>query len=228
MAGSFLYKTTEEKYDYISDVFSTLIVRDIQKKYKIRNMPLMDRLCDFLIDNISNLTSTRSVAAAFTKEQFKTNDRTISAYIKYLCNAFAFYKVRRYDIQGKRYLASNDKYYLCDHSFKYARLGTKSADYGRILENIVAIELLRRGYEVYAGVLYKKEIDFVAIKRSEKLYIQVANSIESEETLQRELAPLQAIQDAYPKMLLARTRDLAYDIEGIQIIDVADWLLGNP
>ena len=115
MAGSFLYKTPEAKYDYISDVFSTLIVRDIQKKYKIRNMPLMDRLCDFLIDNVSNLTSTRSVAAAFTKEQFTTNDRTISAYIKYLCNAFAFYKVRRYDIQGKRYLASNDKYYLSDH-----------------------------------------------------------------------------------------------------------------
>ena len=156
MAGSFLYKTPEAKYDYISDVFSTLIVRDIQKKYKIRNMPLMDRLCDFMIDNISNLTSARSVAASFTKEQFKTNDRTISAYIKYLCNAFAFYKVKRYDIQGKRYLASNDKYYLSDHSFKYARLGTKNADYGRLMENIVAIELLRRGYELYAGVLYKK------------------------------------------------------------------------
>lgn len=156
MAGSFLYKTPEARYDYISDVFSTLIVRDIQKKYKIRNMPLMDRLCDFLIDNISNLTSTRSVAAVFTKEQFKTNDRTISAYIKYLCNAFAFYKVRRYNIRGKRYLASNDKYYLSDHSFKYARLGTKNADYGRLMENIVAIELLRRGYELYAGVLYKK------------------------------------------------------------------------
>ena len=104
MAGSFLYKTPEAKYDYISDVFSTLIVRDIQKKYKIRNMPLMDRLCDFLIDNISNLTSTRSVAAVFTKEQFKTNDRTISAYIKYLCNAFAFYKVRRYNIRGNAIL----------------------------------------------------------------------------------------------------------------------------
>ena len=122
MSGSYLYKTPEAKYDYISDVFNTLIVRDIQKKYKIRNMPLMERLCDFLIDNISNLTSTRSVAAAFTSEQVKTNDRTISAYIKYLCNAFAFYKVRRYDIQGKRYLASNDKYYLSDHSFKYANM----------------------------------------------------------------------------------------------------------
>ncbi len=225
MSGSYLYKTPEAKYDYISDVFNTLIVRDIQKKYKIRNMPLMERLCDFLIDNISNLTSTRSVAAAFTSEQVKTNDRTISAYIKYLCNAFAFYKVRRYDIQGKRYLASNDKYYLSDHSFKYAKLGTKNADYGRMIENIVAIELLRRGYELYAGVLYKKEIDFVAIKRNEKLYIQVASSIDDPDTFQREVDPLLKIKDAYPKMILTRTRQEAYQHEGVQIVDVADWLL---
>ena len=225
MAGSFLYKTPEAKYDYISDVFSTLIVRDIQKKYKIRNMPLMDRLCDFLIDNISNLTSTRSVAAVFTKEQFKTNDRTISAYIKYLCNAFAFYKVRRYNIRGKRYLASNDKYYLSDHSFKYARLGTKNADYGRLMENIVAIELLRRGYELYAGVLYKKEIDFVAIRRSEKLYIQVANTIDEPATFEREVSPLLKIADAYPKIIITRTRQEMYQYEGVKIVDVADWLL---
>ena len=225
MSGSYLYKTPEAKYDYISDVFDTLIVRDIQRKNKIRNMPLMERLCDFLIDNISNLTSTRSVAAVFTSEQVKTNDRTISAYIKYLCNAFAFYKVRRYDIQGKRYLASNDKYYLSDHSFKYAKLGTKNADYGRMIENIVAIELLRRGYELYAGVLYKKEIDFVAIKRNEKLYIQVASSIDDPDTFQREVDPLLKIKDAYPKMILTRTRQEAYQYEGVQIVDVADWLL---
>ena len=225
MSGSYLYKTPETKYDYISDVFNTLIVRDIQRKYKIRNMPLMERLCDFLIDNISNLTSTRSVAAVFTSEQVKTNDRTISAYIKYLCNAFAFYKVRRYDIQGKRYLASNDKFYLSDHSFKYAKLGTKNADYGRMIENIVAIELLRRGYELYAGVLYKKEIDFVAIKRNEKLYIQVASSIDDPDTFQREVDPLLKIKDAYPKMILTRTRQEAYQYEGVQVVDVADWLL---
>ena len=168
-------------------------------------MPLMERLCDFLIDNISNLTSTRSVAAVFSGEQLKTNDRTVSAYIKYLCNAFAFYKVRRYDVQGKRYLASNDKYYLSDHSFKYAKLGTKSADYGRMIENIVAIELLRRNYELYAGVLYKKEIDFVAVKHSEKLYIQVAGNIDEPDTFRREADPLLRIKDAYPKVILART-----------------------
>ena len=225
MSGSYLYKTPETKYSYIADVFNTLIVRAIQRKYKIRNMPLMERLCDFLIDNISNLTSTRSVAVNFNKEQVTTNDRTISAYIKYLCNAFAFYKVRRYDIQGKRYLASNDKYYLSDHSFKYAKLGTKNADYGRMIENIVAIELLRRGYELYAGVLYKKEIDFVALKRNEKIYIQVANSVDDPDTFQREIDPLMKIKDNYPKMILARTYQEPYQHEGIQIVDVADWLL---
>ena len=225
MSGSYLYKTPESKYDYISDVFDTLIVRDIQRKYRVRNMPLMERLCDFLMDNISNQTSTRSVAAAFTGEQAKTNDRTISAYIKYLCNAFAFYKVRRYDIQGKRYLSSNDKYYLSDHSFKYAKLGTKNADYGRMIENIVAVELLRRGYELYAGVLYKKEIDFVAIKRSEKLYIQVSGSIDDPDTFRREVDPLLKIKDAYPKLILTRTRQEAYQYEGVQIVDVADWLV---
>ncbi len=227
MSGSYLYKTPESRYDYISDVFNTLIVRDIQRKYRVRNMPLMERLCDFLIDNISIQTSTRSVAATFTREQVKTNDRTISAYIKYLCNAFAFYKIRRYDIQGKRYLSSNDKYYLSDHSFKYAKLGTKNADYDRMIENIVAIELLRRGYELYAGVLYKKGIDFVAIKRSEKLYIQVASSIDAPDTFRREVDPLLKIKDAYPKMILTRTRQEAYQYEGVQIVDVADWLVLN-
>lgn len=226
MSGSYLYKTPESKYDYISDVFDTLVVRDIQKKYSIRNMPLMEQLCDFLIDNISNLASARSIAKAFISAQVKTNDRTISAYLKYLCNAFAFYRVRRYDIQGKRYLASNDKYYLCDHSFKYAKLGTKNADYGRSIENIVAIELLRRGYELYAGILYKKEIDFVAIKRNEKIYIQVANSIDDPDTFQREVDPLLRIKDAYPKMILTRTRQEPYQYEGVKIVDVADWLMG--
>lgn len=227
MSGSYLYKTPESKYDYISDVFDTLVVRDIQKKYSIRNMPLMEQLCDFLIDNISNLASARSIAKAFISAQVKTNDRTISAYLKYLCTAFAFYRVRRYDIQGKRYLASNDKYYLCDHSFKYAKLGTKNADYGRSVENIVAIELLRRGYELYAGILYKKEIDFVAIKRNEKIYIQVANSIDDPDTFQREVDPLLRIKDAYPKMILTRTRQELYQYEGVKIVDVANWLIEN-
>ncbi len=109
-----------------------------------------------ITDNISNLTSPRKLTKAINGRGDSADHKTVNKYINYLCRAFAFYKVRRYDIQGKKYLASTEKYYLSDHSFKYARLGTKNPDYGRALENIVALELLRRGYEIYVGVLYKK------------------------------------------------------------------------
>ncbi len=225
MAGSYLYKDQEAKYDYIADVFDTLIVRDIRKKYKIRNMQLMDRIVDFLMDNISNLSSARSITNTLSGIKEKVNHVTVSSYMQYLCNAFAFYKIRRYDIKGKKYLSSNDKYYLSDHTFRYAKLGTKNMDYGRVIENIVAIELLRRGYEVYVGVLYKKEIDFVAIKRNEKIYIQVSDNISDEKTFEREVSPLLQIKDAYPKMVIARTHHDEYQYEGIKVVDIADWLL---
>lgn len=225
MAGSYLYKEQEAKYDYVADVFQTLIVRDIRKKYKIRNTQLMDRIVDFLMDNISNLSSARNITNTLGSMSEKTHHTTVGSYMQYLCNAFAFYKVRRYDIRGKRYLSSNDKYYLSDHTFRYAKLGTKNMDYGRVLENMVAIELLRRGYEVYVGILYKKEIDFVAIKRNEKIYIQVSDNISDEKTFEREVSPLLQIKDAYPKVLIARTRHDEYQYEGIKIIDLSDWLL---
>lgn len=227
MAGSYPYKNIEDKYKYIKDVYDTLIIRDISNKYNIRNKILLDNLSDFLIDNISNITSIRNIADTLTSQKFKTNDKTVGAYLKYLCHAFAFYKVRRYDIRGKKYLASQDKYYLADHSFKYAKLGTKNLDYGRLYENIVAIELLRRGYEVYAGCLYKKEIDFVAIRQDEKMYIQVADNISDAKTFEREISTLLQIHDAYPKYIIARTRHEAYMHEGIHIIDIADWLLAT-
>ncbi len=227
MSGSFVYKSTEEKYAYIKDVFDTLITRDIVQKYKIKNELLLNKLNDFMLDNISSEVSVRKIADTLTSNQEKTNDKTIGSYLNYLCNAFAFYKVRRYDIRGKKYLASQDKYYLADHSFRYAILGTKNMDYGRVYENMVCIELLRRGYEVYTGVLYKKEIDFVAIKQSEKIYIQVSDDISFPETLEREVTPLLSIKDAYPKVLIARTRHEKYLYEGISIINLADFLLGK-
>lgn len=224
MSGSYVYNDEDLRYDYIKNVFDTLIVRDIRQKYKIRNPVLMDRIVDYLMDNISNLTSLRNIAYALNVSGDKINHKTVGNYLNYLCNAFAFYKFRRYDIKGKKYLSSNDKFYLSDHTFRYSKLGTKNLNYGRVLENIVAIELLRRGYEVYVGVLHKKEIDFVAIKRNEKIYIQVSDDISRDEAFKREVSPLLGIKDAYPKMVIARTRHEDYQYEGIRIADIANWL----
>ena len=224
MSGSYVYNKNNQKYNYINDVYNALIIRDIQQKYNIQNTDLMNSLSDFMMDNISNLTSFRNIAKKLNENNINTNDKTIANYIKYLCNAFAFYKIRRYDIQGKKYLSTIDKYYLVDHTFKYAKLGTKNINYGRVYENIVAIELLRRGYEVYVGTLYNKEIDFVAMRRNEKIYIQVADNIDNEKTLKREVEPLLQIRDAYPKIIIARTKHDVYQYEGIQIYDIASWL----
>lgn len=228
MAGSYLYKTEDQKRRYInSEVLNALVVRDIVSKYKLRNEQLLHALIDYLTDNVGNLTSIRSIADTLESSRMKADHKTIGKYVDALCKAFAFYRFRRYDVRGKRYLRSEDKYYLVDQSFRFARLGTKNMDYGRVLENIVAMELLRRGYEVYVGVLYKKEIDFVAIKQGEKLYIQVANNISEEKTFEREVSPLLAIKDAFPKMLIARTYQPEYQHEGIRIVDAAEWL-SNP
>lgn len=225
MSGSYLYRTEEDKYKYILDVYKTLIVRDISGKYKIRNEELLDSLTNFMMDNISNITSIRNITNSLKRVDDTLNHKTIGSYIQYLCNAFLFYKIKRYDIQGKRYLESQDKYYLVDPTFKYAKLGTKNINYGRTYENIVAIELLRRGYEVYVGELYNCEVDFVAMKRNEKLYIQVSDNISDDKTLEREVRPLLKIKDAYPKILIARTRHDDYQYEGVQIYDIANWLM---
>ena len=226
-SGSYLYKELDKKYNYIGDVYKTLIVRDIITRNKIQNIPLLDSISDFLIDNISRLTSYRSLTDTLNNDKNNINDKTVGTYIKYLCEVFAFYRVRRYDIQGKKYLATQDKYYLSDHAVKYAIQGTKNMNYGSVYENIVAMELLRRGYEVYVGVLYNKEIDFVAMKRSEKMYIQVSDNIGNDfdnETFKREVTPLLQIKDAYPKILIARTHHDSYTYEGVLIIDIKNWL----
>lgn len=225
MSGSYLYDNHRDKYDYVSEVFDTLIIRDIRQKYKIRNTVLLNKIADYLMDNVSNLSSARNIADTLTGKKENINHKTVASYLQYLCNAFAFYKVRRYDIRGKKYLASNEKYYLSDHTFRYAKLGIKNMDYGRVIENIVAVELMRRGYEVYAGVLYEKEIDFVALKRNEKIYIQVSDNITEESTFKREIDPLLKIKDSYPKLLLARTGHDMTDYEGIKIVDIAQWLI---
>ena len=225
MAGSYLYKNAEQKFRYINnEVLNALIVRDIINKYNLKNEALLHALIDYLMDNIGNVTSVRNITDMLSSNQTKADHKTVSKYINLLCKAFAFYRIRRYGIKGKKYLKSEDKYYLSDTSFKFARLGTKNMDYGRALENIVAIELLRRGYEVYVGVLYNKEIDFVAMKQGEKIYIQVAYDISDESVFNREITPLLQIRDAYPKLLIARTYQPQYQHEGVEIIDAAEWL----
>ena len=225
MAGSYLYEDEEKRYNYVLDVYKTLIVRDINEKYNIKNNELLDNLTSFMMDNISNITSIRNITNSLNKFDNTLNHKTIGSYIRYLCNAFLFYKIKRYDIQGKRYLESLDKYYLADQTFKYAKLGIKNMNYGRSYENIVAIELLRRGYDIYVGELYNTEIDFVAIKRDEKIYIQVSDNIEDEKTFNREVNSLLKIKDAYPKILIAKTKHDRYLYEGIQIYDIARWLI---
>ena len=225
MAGSYLYENEEKRYNYILDVYKTLIVRDINEKYNIKNNELLDNLTNFMMDNISNITSVRNITNSLNKFDSTLNHKTIGSYIQYLCNAFLFYKVKRYDIQGKLYLESLDKYYLVDQTFKYAKLGIKNMNYGRSYENIVAIELLRRGYDIYVGELYNTEIDFVAMKRNEKIYMQVSDNIEDEKTFNREVNSLLKIKDAYPKILIARTKHDNYLYEGIQIYDIARWLM---
>lgn len=224
MSGSYLYQNEELKLDYVKDIYTTIIERDLIKRKKIKNKVLLLKIASFLMDNIGNLASANSIANALTTSQKKVGDKTVGSYIKALCEAFLFYRINRYDIRGKKYLTSNEKYYLCDTSFKYAVLGKKDMNYGRVYENIVALELLRRGYEVYVGVLYEKEIDFVAIKRNEKIYIQVSDNISDESTFKREVDSLLKIKDAYPKLLIARTRHEEYTYEGIKVVDIANWL----
>ena len=224
IAGSYKYPSLEAKLGDIREVYDTLIVRDIKNKYNVQGGVILDAISDFLMDNISRTTSIRNIANVLNSEHLDTSDKTVGTYLKYLCEAYAFYKIQRYDIRGKRYLASQDKYYLSDHSFRLAKLGERWKDTGSIYENIVAIELKRRGYEVYVGEMRDSEIDFVAIKNGNKIYIQVSYLITEQSTMEREVKPLINIPGGYSKLLIAETHQPKQNYEGIQIIDIADWL----
>ena len=226
LAGSYLYPNDRDRVTYIKEVYETIVTRDLVQKYALPDTTVLQRLSEFLMDNISNLTSPNKVSQLLNANNVSTTHVTVRKYIKYLCNAFVFYDIKRYDIRGKRYLESSEKFYLCDTGIRYAILGSRNMDYGRVYENMVCIELLRRDYDVYVGKLYQKEIDFVAQRGSEKIYIQVSDNISAQETFEREYSPLLQIRDAYPKMIIARTRHPKYSYEGIMIYDIAEWLLG--
>lgn len=223
-AGSYIYSNAQDKETYIREVYNTIITRDLTEKYNIGAPLTLAHLSEYLMDNISNITSANNVANTLVANKISTSHVTSARYITYLCNAFVFYQAGRYDIKGKKYLESLNKYYLVDPGIRFAVLGRRNMDWGRIYENIIYIELLRRGYRVYIGKLYQKEVDFVAMKGDEKIYIQVCDDLSKDETFKREIDPLLKITDAYPKMILARTRHTTYDYQGIKIHDLSQWL----
>ena len=224
LAGSYIYSSTADRMTYLKHVFTTIVERDLAQKYKIADPEAITRVAEFLMDNISNTTSANNVANELVRQNLAINHVSARNYIRYLTNAFMFEKVNRYDMRGKKILLSLEKYYLTDLGLRYALLGMRNMDWGRAYENIVCIELMRRGYQVYVGKLYQKEVDFVAMRGSEKIYIQVSDNISSSSTLQRELEPLTKIPDAYPKCLIANTRHDTTDYQGIKIYDLAMWL----
>ena len=227
LAGSYEYSDLAESYGYIRDVYKTILTRDLVQKFSLADTHVLERLAEYMMDNSGNPNSANNIANTLDANDMPANHVTIGRYMSYLRNAFVFYEAKRYDIRGKKYLTTQAKHYVCDSGMRYAVLGTRNMDWGRVYEGMVFLELRRRGYEVYVGKLYQKEIDFVAKRGSELVYMQVSDDISAQATLERELSPLLAIRDAYPKVLIARTRHEAYANEGVKILDLPRWLLGE-
>lgn len=211
-------------YDYIDGIVNTVLVKDILSRKECGNATLVEELAKYLTDTTGNLITPRKIAGLMTSKGIKISPATVSSYLKNFTDAFLFYKCDRYDISGKRYLTINSKYYTVDPALRIDLLGTKRPNFGSRLENIVYLELLRRGYEVYVGSLGSRKIDFVAIKNGVKEYYQVSLSVKDEQTYQREVRGFQQIHDNFPKRLI--TEDSGYyNDNGIEQINVIDWLL---
>ena len=225
LSAIFRFKFKEDKTKYIKELYNKKIKKDLRKTYGIKDSALMDSLLAYLMLHLSTSTSASKISSLFKQNHLETNHITIGKYLQYLCAAFLFFKVKRYDIRKKVYLETADKYYMTDLSFRFALLEKEKPGMKEIYENLVAIEIRRRGYDIYVGKLYQKEINFVAMREKEKLYIQVTDEIEGEDTLTKALSPLRAIKDFYPKLLIANTGKDEFDVDGIRILDLTKWLM---
>lgn len=212
---------------YMQDIYNTVMMRDVVMHNKIDNIAVLMRLSRFLADNIGNLTSVKRIADTLTSAGVKTNPHTVDTFLQYLCNAFLFYPVRRFDIRGNELLRIGQKYYLADVGLRNVLLGRRNADRGRVLENVVYLELLRRGYQVCVGTAGGGEVDFVCSRNNDIEYYQVSESVIHPDTLTRELASLKAVRDHYPKYLLTLDNQPPADYEGIRRKYVIDWLLNR-
>lgn len=216
----------EQIREYLEGIYNTIVVKDIVSRKKITDTMMLKSVLRFVFDNIGSPLSSKKIADTMTSEGRKIDVRMVERYLEAFSESYIIYQAKRYNIKGKQYLKTLEKYYIVDIGMRYMLLGNRQADAGHVLENIVYLELLRRGYEVYVGKIDTLEVDFVAQKSNEMIYYQVALSVHDEKTLQRELRPLQAIRDHYPKIILTMDEEPEEQYDGIRRINARDWLLG--
>jgi predicted AAA+ superfamily ATPase len=215
----------EVVYQYISSVYNTILLKDVVKRNNIRNISLLENITKYVFDNIGNIFSAKKLADYLKSQRISLSVETVMNYLSYICSTYALHKVQRYDIKGKRFLEVHEKYYLGDIALRNALLGYRESDIAGILENVVYLELLRRGYRVSIGKLGDTEIDFIATRSAEKIYIQVSYLLASEETIKREFSPLLKIADNYPKYVLSMDEIFGGDYQGIKRLNIIDFLL---
>ena len=211
--------------EYLGGIYSTVVLKDIIARKNINDVFMLESIIRFMFHNIGNLCSIKKIADTMTSDGRKITSPTVESYLSALVDSYILYKVRRYDIKGKQYLKTGEKYYVVDIGLRYYLLGTKKVDMGHILENIIYLELLRRGYEIYIGKVGSTEVDFIAINDEGIEYYQVALTVHDEKTLERELYPLNSISDHNPKYLLTLDNDPITSHNGIKQINAIDWLL---
>lgn len=215
----------ETAYKVVYDIYSSVILRDTVQRYKIRDIELLERVIKYAFDNIGNTFSGKNVADYFKSQQRRIDINTVYNYLNALEGAFILYRVPRYDIKGKEILKTQEKYYVSDISIIYATMGQRDRLISGILENIVFLELKRRGFKVYVGKLDSSEIDFVAQQRAKKIYIQVAYKLENEQVVKREFGNLLNINDQYPKYVVTMDEFWKDSIEGVQHLYITDFLM---